>query len=113
MPKRRADRQLAAAALLFAALGDPTRLALLDRLSHGGPASISALAERFALTRQGISKHLQVLAAAGVIDGRREGREHVWAINPDRLAAAQHHLAAIAQGWDTALARLRAHVERG
>ena len=113
MSRRRVERRLAGAALLFAALGDPTRLALLDRLSHGGPASITALTERFALTRQGISKHLQVLAAAGVIDGRRQGREHVWAINVDRLGEARHHLELISQGWDSALARLRAHVEGG
>jgi DNA-binding transcriptional ArsR family regulator len=111
MPKRRVERQLAGAALLFAALGDPTRLALLERLSQGGPASITALAERFAVTRQGISKHLQVLAAAGVIDGRREGREHVWAINPARLAEGRRRLDLISQGWDTALARLKEHVE--
>jgi DNA-binding transcriptional ArsR family regulator len=111
MSKRRVERQLAGAALLFAALGDPTRLALLDRLSHGGPASITALAERFALTRQGISKHLQVLAAAGVIDGRREGREHVWTINPVRLAEARRHLEIVSRGWDATLARLKTHVE--
>jgi DNA-binding transcriptional ArsR family regulator len=110
---KRADRQLASAALLFAALGDPTRLALLDRLSDGGPASITALADSFALTRQGISKHLQVLATAGVIDGRREGREHVWAINPDRLVEARRHLDLIARDWTSALSRLKAHVERG
>jgi DNA-binding transcriptional ArsR family regulator len=111
MSKRRVERQLAGAALVFAALGDPTRLALLDRLSHGGPASITALAGRFDLTRQGISKHLQVLAAAGVIDGRREGREHVWAINPVRLADARRHLEVVSRGWDAALARLKTHVE--
>lgn len=98
--------------MLFAALGDPTRLALLDRLSNGGPASITTLASRFSLTRQGVSKHLQVLAAAGVIAGRREGREHVWAINGARLADARRHLDAIAQDWTDALARLKAHVER-
>jgi DNA-binding transcriptional ArsR family regulator len=112
MPKRRGEGRLAAAALLFAALGDPTRLALLDRLSHGGPASITTLSGRFAVTRQGISKHLHVLAAAGVIDGRREGREQVWAINAGRLAAARRHLELVSRGWDSALARLKAHVEQ-
>ena len=111
MSKRRVDRQLASAALLFAALGDPTRLALLARLSQGGPASITALAERFSVTRQGITKHLQVLSVAGVIDGHREGRERVWAINPGRLAEARRRLDVISQGWDSALARLKAHVE--
>jgi DNA-binding transcriptional ArsR family regulator len=113
MSKRRVERTVAGAALLFAALGDPTRLALLQRLSRDGPASISVLADDFQATRQGVTKHLQVLAAAGIIDGERRGREHVWAINPARLADAQRHLEVIARGWDEALARLKAHLERG
>lgn len=101
------------AAVLFAALGDRTRLALLQQLSRRGPASISALAGNFRVTRQGVTKHLRVLAAAGVIDGRRRGREHVWAVNPTRLAEGQRYLDVIARGWDEALARLKAHVESG
>lgn len=111
MPKRRVDRSLAGAALLFAALGDATRLTLLQRLSDGGPASISTLADTFAITRQGVTKHLQVLASAGVIDGSRQGREQVWAINPKRLADGRRHLDRISQEWDDALARFKAHVE--
>lgn len=104
---------MAGAAPLFAALGDPTRLTLLHRLSRDGPASISTLADDFQTTRQGVTKHLQVLAAARIIDGERRGREHVWAINPRRLADAQRHIEVIARGWDNALARLKAHVEEG
>jgi DNA-binding transcriptional ArsR family regulator len=111
MPKQRIERTVAGAALLFAALGDPTRLALLQRLSKGGPASISVLAENFQTTRQGVTKHLQVLAAAGIIDGERRGREHLWTINPRRLAEAQRHIDVITRGWDDALQRLKAHVE--
>ena len=111
MSKRRVDRTAAGAALLFAALGDPTRLALVQRLARGGPASISVLSENFETTRQGITKHLHVLAAAGVIEGEHRGREHVWTIKPDRLADAERHLQVIARGWDSALARLKAHLE--
>ena len=111
MSRQRIERTVAGAALLFAALGDSTRLALLQRLSRGGPASISVLAVSFETTRQGITKHLHVLAAAGIIEGERRGREHVWAINPGRLAEAQRHLEVIARGWDDALVRLKAHVE--
>lgn len=112
MSKKRVERSLAGAALLFAALGDPTRLALLQRLSDRGPASISMLAERLrSMTRQGVTKHLRVLAAAGIIDGRRQGREQVWALNPARLAEGRRRLEVIAGGWDEALARLRSHVE--
>jgi DNA-binding transcriptional ArsR family regulator len=111
MSKRNARRNLAGAAMLFAALGDPTRLSLLHRLCEGGPASISTLAERFSLTRQGVTKHLHVLAAAGVIDGERQGREHVWALKPYRLADARSMLDVIARDWDDALSRLKRAVE--
>jgi DNA-binding transcriptional ArsR family regulator len=112
MPKKRIEQSLTSAALLFAALGDPTRLALVQRLSDGGPASISMLAENFqVMTRQGVTKHLQVLAAAGVIDGSRLGREQVWTVNAERIAEARRRLEIIARGWDDVLAHLKMHVE--
>lgn len=100
--------------MLFAALGDPTRLALVQRLSSDGPASVSTLASDVrAMTRQGVSKHVHILAEAGVITGRHEGRERVWEIAPDRLEDARRCLDAIAAEWDDALARLKLQVERG
>jgi DNA-binding transcriptional ArsR family regulator len=113
MSKKRIDhRQLTHAALLFAALGDPTRLALLQQLSTGGPASVSALAERFpAVTRQAVSKHLHVLSGAGIVDGNYRGREHVWSVNPDRLEDGRRHIDLIARKWDDALSRFKAYVE--
>jgi biotin operon repressor len=84
---------------------------LLRSLSSRGPASISALSEQFRTSRQAVTKHLQVLESAGFTAGTRSGREHVWALNPARLADAQHCLDLIARGWDDALARLKAHVE--
>jgi len=101
---------LAGAAPLFAALGDPTRLTLLQRLSRDGPASISTLADDFRTTRQGVTKHLHVLAAARIIDGERRGREHVWAINPRRLADGQRHLPAMSF---QVLAQFLVHGEEG
>ena len=113
MSTKRMDKALASAAVLFAALGDDTRLALLRRLSADGPVSITVLSETFDVTRQGVTKHLAVLAAAGVVEGHREGRQHVWTLRPARLAEAQKYLAIIARGWDDALARLKAHIEEG
>jgi DNA-binding transcriptional ArsR family regulator len=110
--KRPVELGLAEAALLFAALGDETRLALLSRLSEGGPASISVLSESFRVSRQAITKHL-FLAPAAMIDGKRANREHVWALNPIRLAEAQRCLEIIARRWDDALGRLKAHLEEG
>jgi len=113
MPKRRGERSLATAAVLFAALGDETRLALVNRLSTGGPGSISVLSESCGnISRQAVTKHLQVLASAGLVDSRREGREHVWALNPDKLEEARRALSRIGRQWDDAFARLKAHVER-
>jgi DNA-binding transcriptional ArsR family regulator len=110
MPKP-TKRNLTSAALLFAALGDPTRLMLVRQLSEGGPASISVLAEQQDMTRQGVTKHLQVLAAAGIIDGSRQGREQVWTLNPKRLAEGRRHIDVIAAGWDEALERFKKLVE--
>ena len=113
MPNARLEQAVASAVVVFAALGDPTRMALLQRLASGGPASISTLAEDFSMTRQGVTKHLQVLADARVIDGSRQGRERIWTLNPDRLAEAQRSLDLIARGWDDALGRLKRHLEGG
>ncbi len=111
MPKRRVEFKLAEVALLFSALGDETRLSLLRRLSEGGPASISVLSKSRRVSRQAITKHLQVLEAAALVDGQHKGREHVWALNPARVAEAQRCLDVISRGWDDALARLKAHIE--
>jgi DNA-binding transcriptional ArsR family regulator len=113
MPSQTSKLRVADAAVLFAALGDETRLRLLRQLSEAGPASISALALNFRVSRQAITKHLRFLAVASIIRGKRAGREHVWTLNPGRLAEAQRCLDVIARGWDDALGRLKAHLEDG
>lgn len=112
-----AARALAAAhvrdaAPLFAALGDRTRLALVARLSAGGPDSIAGLAAKAAVSRQAIRKHLDVLKAAGLARSAWRGREHVWKIEPARLDEARDYLDRISAQWDAALARLKHFVER-
>jgi DNA-binding transcriptional ArsR family regulator len=99
------------AAPLFAALGDETRLRLIQRLSSRGPGSITQLSAKSDVSRQAISKHLQVLADAGLVRGTRRGRERVWDLEPKRLADAHHYLDRISKQWDAALDRLRAFVE--
>jgi DNA-binding transcriptional ArsR family regulator len=99
-----------AAAPLFAALGDETRLRLVARLCEGGPQSIAALAAGADVTRQAITKHLQVLADAGLARSVREGRERVWEFEPRRLAAVRRYIDAISRQWDDALERLEAFV---
>ena len=102
---------LARAAPVFAALGDQTRLALVSRLCEGGPQSITRLTIGSAVTRQAITKHLEVLAGAGLVHDRRRGRERVWQLDTDRLAEARRHLERISKGWDEALSRLKKFVE--
>jgi len=96
---------------IFAALADPTRLALLRRLSGGGSRSIAALAADTALTRQAVTKHLGVLARAGLVHRRPAGRRTLFAYRPERVAEARDWLDQVAAQWDDALSRLKAHVE--
>jgi DNA-binding transcriptional ArsR family regulator len=103
--------ELAASAPVFAALGDVTRLRLVARLSTGEPRSITQLAEGSAVTRQAITKHLHVLAEAGLVSGRRQGREQMWEFNPRQLQEARRRLDLVAQQWEGALARLKLLVE--
>lgn len=102
-----------AAAALFAALGDETRLRLLGRLSRGGPGSIAELSAEARVSRQAITKHLEVLRGAGLVASRREGRRRMWALEPRRLADARAFLDHVSRQWDDALDRLRALVEEG
>ncbi len=96
---------------VFAALGDETRLRVVARLTEEGPLSIAKLTEGSHLTRQAMTKHLRVLSAAGLLRGRREGRENVFEFEPRRLAEARGYLARISEHWDATLERLRAFVE--
>jgi len=106
----RADR-LIAAAPVFAALGDPTRLGIVARLCTHGPQSIAQLTEGAAVTRQAVTKHLVALEDAGLVRGSRDGRERIWELQGKRLADARHYLEQISSQWDAAIDRLRAFVE--
>jgi len=97
---------------IFAALSDSTRLHLVARLSRDGPQSIMALARDTTISRQAVTKHLRVLEAAALAASRRDGRERIFELRPERLNAAHHYLDQIAHQWDEALDRLEAYVER-
>jgi DNA-binding transcriptional ArsR family regulator len=105
------SRALRSEAPVFAALGDQTRLALVARLGREGPLSIARLTEGSAVTRQAVSKHLRVLAHAGLARGTRKGRETLWRLDPERLGEARRTLDRIAARWDDALERLKKVVE--
>lgn len=98
-------------AQLFAALGDSTRLQLIDRLGTGETNSISTLSKGLKLSRQGVTKHLQVLENAGVVKSRRVGRELRFALQPEALTPLQEYLDLVSSQWDDAVERLRSFVE--
>ena len=106
-----AARKVASAALVFAALGDETRLALVSRLSSEGPRSIAELSAGASVTRQAITKHLRALSAAGLARDARRGRESIWELTPGRLESARRYLDEVSAQWDLALGRLKAFVE--
>ena len=103
---------VALSAPLFAALGDETRLRLIGALCVGGALSIAQLTAGTDLTRQAITKHLDVLGQAGLVRDVKVGRERLWEFDPTHLEAARAWLASIAAQWDQALERLRLAVEQ-
>ena len=107
----RLARQSAHAASVFAALGDPTRLALVARLCDGSRRSIAQLNDGHPLSRQAISKHLRVLESARVVRSERAGRESLFVLNPKPIDDIRSYIALVSSQWDTALSRLKAFVE--
>ena len=101
----------ARSAPVFAALGDPTRLWVVARLCAGGPQSIADLTAGSKVTRQAVTKHLRVLAQAGLARGERRGRESRWALQPERLALARRHLELISEEWTRRLGALERHLD--
>ena len=98
-------------AAVFAALGDRTRLALLSRLSTGPSRSITELSSGGGITRQAVTKHLEVLETAGLVERVRAGRESRFAYRAEPVREAKAYLEAVGARWDEALTRLKATVE--
>lgn len=95
---------------LFAALSDPTRRAMLNRLMQG-PATVSDLAQPFDMALPTILQHLTKLEAGGLISTRKEGRTRVCTANPAALAQAADWLADQRAMWEARLDRLEAFLD--
>lgn len=94
-------------ASVFAALADPNRRAILASLAERGPSTATALSARLGMTRQGISKHLALLAEAGLVaSDPGGGRRVLYRHRTEPIRVAQSYLAALAADWDGALGRL-------
>jgi len=95
--------------LTFAALADPTRRAILTRLA-GGDATVTQLAEPFALTQQAISKHLKVLERAGLISRTRAAQSRPCRLEPGRFDPAAEWISRHRQMWQDRYDRLDQHL---
>jgi len=102
---------LTRSAAIFAALGDATRLRLVAMLCAGGALSIAQLTAGTAITRQAVTKHLNVLAEAGLVSDLHRGRERLWEFEPSRLDEGRKALDAISAEWSRSLKRLKRFVE--
>jgi len=97
---------------VFAALGDPTRLSIVRRLSDMGPLATVSLVNGTGFSRQGITKHLRVLEHAKLVHADRVARDRIWTLRKERLSEVRSCIDIISAQWDEALVRLRAAVEQ-
>ena len=99
--------------LVFAALGDPTRRDIVDALAGKGAQRISDLAGRFRMSRQAVTKHLNILCEAGIVVTEWRGRERIASLEPRGCDPARTWLARYELFWDTKLKDLKKMIEEG
>jgi DNA-binding transcriptional ArsR family regulator len=90
---------------MFHALADPTRRAMVERLSRG-PASVSELAEPLTMSLPAVVQHLQVLEASGLVRSDKVGRVRICRIEPTALSTAEQWIADRRTSWERRLDRL-------
>ena len=95
---------------VFGALADPTRRAMLERLGQG-TATVSELAEPFAISLPAVSRHLRVLEEAGLISRERQAQWRPSSLRGETLHAARSWMDGLAGPWDKRLDRLAEHLE--
>lgn len=115
--RKRLESEAATQARVFAALGDETRLAIVRKLAGGEPHSIAELTVdvtegRTKITRQGVTKHLRVLEAAGLVHSIRSGRENLFEINPLPINDLREYLELVSAQADEKLLTLKSFVEK-
>jgi DNA-binding transcriptional ArsR family regulator len=97
----------AEAAEVFAALANPTRWQVIALLAARGEGTATTLASELPVSRPAVIKHLNVLDRAGLVQGRRSGREVRYTVLPERMDATARWLAAVASEWDARLAAIK------
>jgi DNA-binding transcriptional ArsR family regulator len=96
---------------VFAALADPTRRDVLERLAHGS-ATATEIAAELPVTRQAVAKHLAVLEGAGLVAGARTGRERRFSPTPAPMGEAIAWMTGVGAEWDERLDALRRYASR-
>jgi DNA-binding transcriptional ArsR family regulator len=91
---------------VFAALADPTRRLLIEQLSAAGSKTATEFAQELPITRQGVSKHLKVLAEANLVGMQQEGRERRYSLTPQPLAQTVSWVEAVTEQWNERLQAL-------
>ena len=98
---------------VFKALADPTRRSLLDELAREDGQTLSALQERFPMTRFGVMKHLRILEEAGLVVTRRRGREKLHFLNPVPIRLVHDRwVSKYAEPWAASLSDLKSQLEK-
>ena len=92
---------------LWAALAAPSRRRLLDALLAHSEATPTILARDLPFSRQAVAKHLGILDRAGLVEGRRHGREVRYVVRAERLDEAAQAMARVASRWDERLAAIK------
>jgi DNA-binding transcriptional ArsR family regulator len=95
-----------ASALLFKALGDPTRRALFERLTQDGEQTVHALTAGAGISQPAVSKHLALLKQAGLVHDRRDGRETHYSAQPKALTPLTDWMAAHGAFWEDRMDKL-------
>lgn len=91
--------------LVFHALADPTRRAVVERLTSG-PAAVSELARPFKMALPSFSQHLEVLEKCGLVRSHKKGRVRTFRLVPAQLEAAEHWMARQRETWERRLDQL-------
>jgi DNA-binding transcriptional ArsR family regulator len=100
-----------AAQNVFAALADPARRQIIEGLTEAGARTATQLAPALEMTRQGVTKHLNILADAGLVTVYQRGRDKYYVLTPEPLEEATLWISAIAARWDDRLEALRQFIE--
>ena len=96
---------------LWSAVGDPTRRRLLDQMLRDGGGTATSLSAHLPVTRQAVSKHLNVLDRAGLVRATAIGREKRYTVDDAQLSRAVAQLSTVGATWDARLRRIKSIAE--